>query len=118
MITRKGGYPLRHHGIFLIITQVRSPGPRRATDQSARLPSAKLQHDIGRKIVGGVLLMSKYRHAEHVEYSMSDLMQSHEDKLSNSGVRRCYSGGCGFMWNRIQNVLQQLVTDQDGRLKV
>jgi hypothetical protein len=36
------------------------PGPRSATNQSPRLPCAKLQHYIRCKIIGGILLMSKY----------------------------------------------------------
>src|SRR5262249_32296970 len=58
MIIRKAGYPHPHHGILLVISQVRAPGPGGASDQSPRLSPAKLQHDVCCKIIGGIFLTS------------------------------------------------------------
>jgi len=74
MLIRKGGYPLPHHGIPLVIAQVRPPGPGGSSDQSPRLPLAKLQYDVRCKIIGGIFLMSKYWHIKNVEYCVSDLV--------------------------------------------
>lgn len=78
MITREGGCPRLHHGIPLVITQICPPGPRSAANQSPRLSSAKLQHGVRCKVVGGILLTSKYWDAEDIERCVSNLMQGHE----------------------------------------
>src|ERR1700720_1717698 len=87
-----------HHGIFLVIPQIRSPGPGSAVNQSPRLTFAKLQRDVACKIIGGILLMSEYGHIKHVECCMSDLMESHPEKLSNGCIRRGESGRGSFVW--------------------
>jgi hypothetical protein len=51
------------------------------------LSFAKLQHDEACKVIGGILLMSKYGHVEHVKCRVSDLMESHPEKLSNGRIR-------------------------------
>jgi hypothetical protein len=98
MIARKGGYARRHYGIFLVIPQIRSPGPRGAVNQSPRLPFAKLQHDESCEIIGGILLMSEYRHVEDIECCVSDFMESHPEKLSNRRIRRGESSRGSVVW--------------------
>src|ERR1700751_1093368 len=98
MIARKGGYARRHYGIFLVIPQICSPGPRGAVNQSPRLAFAKLQHNKCCKIIGGVLLMPEYRHVEDIECGVSDLMESHPEKLSNRRIRRGESSRSSFVW--------------------
>ena len=118
MIACKGSKPRRHRGIPRVIPQICPPGPCRATNQSPRLLSAKLQHNVRCKIICGILLTSKYWHTEDVERCVSGLMQSHEEKLSNGCIGRRYSGRGSLVWDGIQNVLQKLVADRHGRLEV
>jgi hypothetical protein len=88
MISGERGQARLHHGILLVIPQIRSPGPRGAINQSPRLPFAELQHDECRKVIGGILLMAEYWHVEHVECCVSDLMEGHPEKLSDGRISR------------------------------
>src|SRR3974377_326846 len=115
MIAREGSYPHPHDGILCVISQIRPPGPCSPTNQSPRLPSAKLQHGIGCKIISRILWMSKYWHIEHIECCMPDFVQSRKEKLSNGGVRRRDSSGGSFGWYGIHNMLQQHITDRHSR---
>jgi hypothetical protein len=96
MIGRESGQARLHHGIFLVIPQIGSPGPGGAANQSPRLAFAELQHYEGSKVIGGIFLMSEYGHVEHIECCMSDLMESHPEKLTNGRIRRGESGRSGF----------------------
>jgi hypothetical protein len=42
--------------------------------------------------------MSEYGHVEHVECCVSDLMESHPEKLSNGRIRPRESDRAGFVW--------------------
>jgi hypothetical protein len=44
-----------HHGIFLVIPQIGSPGLGGAANQSPRLAFAELQYYKGSKVIGGHL---------------------------------------------------------------
>jgi hypothetical protein len=58
-----------------------------------RLSLAKLQQDVGGKIVGGIFRMTKYWDIENVKCCMSDLVQRNPDKLPNCGIGRpCHCG--------------------------
>jgi hypothetical protein len=97
MITGKGGQSRLHHRVPLVVSQIRPPGPGSAADQSPRLPSAKLQHEVGRKIISGVLLAAEYRHIENIERCVCDLVQSRMEELPNG----CIGGRDSGRWCRL-----------------
>src|SRR6201987_4793536 len=118
MITRKSGYARRHYGIFLVIPQIRSPGPRGAVNQSPRLAFAKLQHEESCKIVGGIFLMSEYGHVEHIECCVSDLMESSPEKLSNGRIRRGESDRIAFVSQQFQCAHHKFITESHRGLEI
>jgi len=110
--------PLPHHGIPLVIAQVRPPGPGGSSDQSPRLPLAKLQYDVRCKIIGGIFLMSKYWHIKNVEYCVSDLVKSSPEELSGCCIGRGDPSRGVFIRQRFQYVPQILITDSHSRLEI
>src|SRR5262249_38875768 len=57
-----------------------------ALDQVVRSVSAELQHDVGRELIGGVLLTAEDRNFEDVVDRMPELMRDSEEQLSDERV--------------------------------
>src|SRR6516165_5228441 len=77
------------------------PRPCGAADQSPRLLFAKMQQDVRCKIIGSIFHMSKNWHTKNVERSMSNFVQSSEDKLSDRCISRCNPGETSFFSAKI-----------------
>ena len=57
-------------------------------NQPARFLLAKMQHDVGGNLVGGILLAPEQRHIEEVEQRMAKLVQEHIEQRPKQSVKR------------------------------
>jgi transposase-like protein len=59
-----------------------------ASDQPSRLGLAEIQYEVGRYLIGSVLLSSQYRHPQHLEYGMRKFMQAGVEQGAHESVER------------------------------
>src|SRR6516225_5412570 len=107
-----------HDGIRPVIGDVHPPSPGAAGDQSPRSLLAELQHDVSRKVVGGIFRMSEYRHFENIVHCVSDLVGREPEELPDCRIPRRDSAGGRLLWQGLQYVPQKLVTDGHRRFGI
>src|SRR5581483_2698635 len=69
--------------VLLGAVYVTFPCPCGATHESACAVLAECQHDVGGKIVGGVLLAAQNRDCEHVEHGVPYFVQDKPEELAS-----------------------------------
>ena len=75
--------PMFHCGVRLGLMGVGD-----ASDQPSRLGLAEIQYEVGRYLIGSVLLSSQYRHPQHLEYGMRKFMQAGVEQGAHESVER------------------------------
>ena len=117
MVARERRQRHRHIGLGLGLdlvdeAEVRVGG---APDQAMRLFAAELQHDIGRKLVGRVLLAPEDRHIVDVEHRMSEFVQRREHQLPDERLFLRDPLHRRFLRQVLPDLLQIFVAEADGR---
>ena len=83
----------------------------RAPDQSARLSLAEMQHDVGRHLIGSVLLASQYRQLQHIENGVAELVQAGIKEGAHQSVDRANTGRCHLRRRGLPKFVDVLVAD-------
>src|SRR6185437_16417756 len=100
--------------VLLGAVYVTFPCPCGATHESACAVLAECQHDVGGKIVGGVLLAAQNRDCEHVEHGVPYFVQDKPEELASCCIGSRNSGGVALHRQRLDDVLQQLIAEGHG----